>query len=150
MYLKINDLVRYMQFENSIFNPFEYELYFKNEILVDEKAKEILSRFAFMADELFRKNNSFTKEETENWLPVPYVTEMEAVEDFISTMDKKQKYSIEKKLGESFDINSFYNVLLNMDMEEKWNKFYFEYRKKIAIEWCNENGIVYTEKDSLN
>ncbi len=149
MYLKINDLVRYMQYEHSVFNPFEYEFYFKNEISADEKAKEIISKSAFMADEFLKQNVSFNEEEIKNWLDVPYVSEMEAVEDFILTLEKKQKYFMEKKLGEAFDINSFYDVLLDMDMEEKWEKFYFEYRKKIAIEWCNENGIVYTEKNNF-
>ncbi len=147
MYLKIIDLVKYMQYEHSVFNPFEYELYFNDEISDDEKVKEILSGSKFAADKLFRKNVSFSEEEIKSFLAIPHVSEMEAVEGFIIALEKKQKLFIEKKLGEAFDINSFYDALLDMGIEEKWERFYFEYRKKIAIEWCDRNGIIYTEKE---
>lgn len=149
MYLKINELVRYMQYENTLFNPYEYKFYFKDELSLKEKTsnKESLNVSNLISE--VKKNSKITHSEAEikNWLYVPFVSETEAIEKFIYSLEKKLKYFFEKRVQDFLNINLFYDVILELDLEEKWEKFLYEYRKEIAIKWCVDNGIVYTEKE---
>lgn|GEM_PF-5875662 len=149
MYLKINELVRYMQYENTLFNPYEYKFYFKDELPLKEKT---LIKESFNVSNLIfeaQKNLAITYSEGEikNWFFVPFVSETEVIEKFVYSLEKKHKCFFQKRVHDFLNINFFYNVILELGIEEKWEKFLYEYRKEIAIKWCLDNGIVYTEKE---
>ncbi len=149
MYLKINELVRHMQYENTLFNPYEYKFYFKDELSLKEKTsnKELLNVSNLISEVEKNSKNTYSEAEIKNWLFVPFVSETEAIEKFIYSLEKKPKYFFEKRVQDFLNINLFYNVILELDLEEKWEKFLYEYRKEIATKWCLDNGIVYTEKE---
>ncbi|MBO7253790.1 MAG: hypothetical protein J6V36_00630, partial [Clostridia bacterium] len=107
MYLKINELVRHMQYENTLFNPYEYKFYFKEELSLNEDTsiKESLNGSNLISE--IQKNSEITYSEAEikNWLFVPFVSETEAIEKFIYSLEKKPKFFFEKKVRDFLNIN---------------------------------------------
>ncbi|NLJ49290.1 MAG: hypothetical protein GX428_06870 [Candidatus Atribacteria bacterium] len=86
---------------------------------------------------------------TNKYIELPdrwYVNEYSIMEEFCSSVrDEKIRNVLFSAIRGSGAFRRFKDVIHIFDLQDSWYKFRFEALKKIAIQWCEENGISYIE-----
>ncbi len=74
------------------------------------------------------------------------INEYGIIESFCySVRDEKIRNVLFSAIRGSGAFRRFKDVIHIFDLQDSWYKFRFEALKKIAIQWCEENGISYIE-----
>lgn len=123
MYTTLDDIIVYMK-ETSYFNIYTYEIKTEKEIVNFEH--QIL-------------------------IKLPYIDEAKTCEIILEYLNGKPKFTKVQKMLRMHDtaeiLQNFHCFIYSEDKVDDWHEFERTYLKKIAEDWCVENGIQYTWKD---
>lgn len=79
-------------------------------------------------------------------LPTQYdINEYEIMEDFIQTLSGRAHSKLDSAIRGRGAFRRFKDGILELGIDEDWYIFQAEAYRRIAIEWCEENGIEYEE-----
>lgn len=88
-------------------------------------------------------------ENFENYIELPTkyeINEYEIMEDFcLSVCDQGKRNTLLNEIQGKGAFRRFKDKILDFDIEEQWYSYRDERFKEIAIEWCQENNIIYSE-----
>ena len=107
----------------------------------------------FLADELITglDNEGLDHEIEENpkrylRLPTKFeIHEYHIMEEFIWTLKGKRADKLECAIRGRGAFRRFKDMVDRMGISQQWYDFQSEYYRKLAIEWCQEHGLEYTE-----
>jgi len=80
-------------------------------------------------------------------LPTKYeINEYEIMEDYCLTVsDHVKRDTLLRAIKGKGAFRRFKDTIIDFDIEEQWYSFRNERYKEIAIEWCKDNSVNYTE-----
>lgn len=108
----------------------------------------------FLADELATglDNEGLEDEIDENWnrylrLPTKFeIHEYRIMEEFVWTLKGERANKLERAIQGRGAFRRFKDMINYMGIEQQWYDYEAEYYKKLAIKWCQEQGLEYVEK----
>lgn len=88
-------------------------------------------------------------ENFENYIELPTkydVNEYEIMEDFcLIVSDQRKQDSLLRAIKGKGAFRRFKDKILDFEIEDQWYSYRNERFKQIAIEWCEDNNVKYTE-----
>jgi hypothetical protein len=100
--------------------------------------------------------SNYTKEilDSEDFIEIPSQYELnkyEIMTDFIISLeDNKAKEFLVKTIKGKGAFRRFHATIQAHKIENQWYQFLKSRLRELAIEWCNFNGLVYTEVNPAN
>lgn len=108
----------------------------------------------FLADELITglDNEGLEEEIEENYgtrylrLPTKFdIHEYHIMEEFIWTLEDERANKLECAIQGRGAFRRFKDMVHRMGILQQWYDFQTEYYRKLAVEWCNDNNLEFTE-----
>lgn len=75
------------------------------------------------------------------------IREYDIMEDFVETLSGAAHDSLSYAIRGKGAFRRFKNTVYNLGIDEQWYSFQEDAYKRIAAEWCEENGIEYEEQN---
>ena len=86
---------------------------------------------------------------SDNYLTLPdryEMNEYQMMEDFIETqVPEKLQFHLNNAIRGSGAFRRFKDAIFHENLEKEWFAYKSELYKKVAIAWCQENDLVFTE-----
>ncbi len=150
--VKLEEIINALEIQNdtsmAFFNKItgEVRVIDEEEYRAAEEDKDLMGYPAWQRDVIKIAKDLIDNEDNYIYLPSKYdINEYEIMQNFcLSITDQRISYELYYSIKGGGAFRRFKDMIKRLRIEDDWYQYKDEAIKQIAVDWCNENGIIFT------